>query len=645
MTQTCTINACSSSNGTNSPVTTALFTLAGSTGTNGSGTSTNTDTGTGSTSTGSVSNVIAGPLPSPWTNSDIGTVQLPGDSTASNGTFQVSGSGADIWGTADAFQYAYQPLNGNGDIIARVVKVDPTDPWSKAGVMIRETLSASSPQAMTVISSGAGAAFQRRASAGGITSHTAGPNVTAPYWVRMTRTNSTFSSYVSADGNSWTLVGTQTMSMGTNAFVGLCSTAHTTTNALNNALLDNITVNGSIVTGTNGSGSDTNSTGGSTNSTPTNTVGGLTAPWVSKDIGSVGSAGTGSLSNGTFVVTGSGADVWGISDAFQFVYQPWNGDGEIVAKVNSVQNTDPWSKAGVMFRSDLTATSAQAMTIVSAGAGTAFQRRNTTGGTSVNTGGPSVAAPYWVRMVRAGNVFTSYVSTDGSTWTQVGSDTVTMGTACYVGLVDCSHNNSAASTDTFTNVRTSTTAAGGLPTPWSQGDIGSVGKPGSGSATNGTFAITGSGADIYGTADAFHYVYQKWSGNGSIIAKVNSVQNTDPWAKTGVMFRETLDANSKNAMMVISSGAGAAFQRRQGTGAYAVNTAGGNYAAPYWVKLSRNGNTFTAYVSSNGTSWTQVGADTISMASTIYVGIPMTSHNNTTSGTASVSNVTVSSSL
>jgi regulation of enolase protein 1 (concanavalin A-like superfamily) len=611
------------------------------------------DTNTGSTnvvggvtdtnSTGTVSNIVATPLPSPWTNSDIGTVQVAGESVATNSAFEVSGSGADIWGTSDAFQYAYQPVTGNADVIARVVSVSPTDPWAKSGVMIRETLDAGSAHAMTVVSSGAGAAFQRRASSGAYTVHTSGPNVKAPYWVRLTRTNSTFNSYVSADGNSWTLVGTQTMTMGNSAFVGLCSTAHTTTNGVNNAVLDSITVNGAAP---DTNSTSTNSDGGTTNSVPTNTVGNLVAPWVSKDVGPVGSAGTGTLSNGTFVVTGSGADIWGTSDAFQFVYQPWTGDGEIVAKVNSVEKTDPWAKAGVMFRSDLTATSAHAMTVISAGAGAAFQRRTVTGGGSTHTGGPYVTAPYWVRMVRAGNVFTSYVSTDGSTWTQVGSDTITMGNTCYVGLVACAHNNSASSAATMSNVRTATaTTATGLPSPWAQSDIGSVGKAGSGTAADGTFTITGSGADIYATADAFHYVYQKWTGNGSIIAKVNSVQNTDPWAKAGVMFRETLNANSKHAMMVVSAGAGAAFQRRQGTGAYSVSTAGGNYTSPYWVKISRNGNTFSAYISSNGTSWTLVGTDSISMASGIYVGIPMTSHNNSTSGTASVSNVTVSSSL
>ncbi|MGZ4987127.1 MAG: polysaccharide lyase family 8 super-sandwich domain-containing protein, partial [Limisphaerales bacterium] len=410
-------------------------------------------------------------------------------------------------------------------------------------------------------------------------------------------------------------------------------------NGVNNAIIDSITINGSLAS-TNGSSTNTNI--GGTNSVPTNTVGGLVAPWVSKDVGPVAVPGTANLTNGTFTVQGSGTDIWGVSDAFQYVYQPWTGDGEIIAQVNSVQNTASWAKAGVMFRSDLTATSAHAMMVISSGAGAAMQYRSTTGGTSYNVSGPNVKAPYYVRLVRAGNVFTSYVGTDGSTWTQVGSTTISMGSQIYVGLVVNAHTSSSTlNTWTFSNVRT----VSGLPAPWSQSDIGSVGKAGSGTLSNGTFTVTASGADIWNTADAFHYVYQKWSGNGSIIAKVNSVQNTDPWAKTGVMFRETLNANSSHAMMVVSAGAGTAFQRRQSTGAYMVNTAGGNYTAPYWVKLSRNGNTFTAYVSADGTSWTQVGTDTISMASTIYVGLPLTSHNNTTSATASVSNVTVSSAL
>ncbi len=101
-----------------------------------------------------------------------------------------------------------------------------------------------------------------------------------------------------------------------------------------------------------------------------------------------------------------------------------------------------------------------------------------------------------------------------------------------------------------------TTTLSGLPAPWVDADIGSTGLAGSGSYLNGSFTVKGSGADIWGTADALNYVYQPITTNVEIIAKVNSVQGTDVWAKAGVMVRETLNAGSTQAIMLISSASG-----------------------------------------------------------------------------------------
>ena len=51
--------------------------------------------------------------------------------------------------------------------------------------------------------------------------------------------------------------------------------------------------------------------------------------------------------------------------------------------------------------------------------------------------------------------------------------------------------------------------------------------------------MVGSGEDIQGTADEFRYVYQTATGNCEIKARVTGVGNTNPWAKAGVMIRET----------------------------------------------------------------------------------------------------------
>ena len=182
---------------------------------------------------------------------------------------------------------------------------------------------------------------------------------------------------------------------------------------------------------------------------------GLPVGWQSQDIGSVGLAGTASYSTGTFTVKASGNDIWDTSDAFRYVFQSLNGDGQIVARVASEQNTDSWAKAGVMFRNSLDASSMQVLMAITPGNGAAFQYRSTNGGLSSHIGGPSVVAPYWVKLVRSGNTFTGYVSSDGTTWTQVGSTTVSMASNIYVGLALTAHNNSVLNTSTFDNVTVS----------------------------------------------------------------------------------------------------------------------------------------------------------------------------------------------
>jgi phosphatidylserine/phosphatidylglycerophosphate/cardiolipin synthase-like enzyme/regulation of enolase protein 1 (concanavalin A-like superfamily) len=187
-----------------------------------------------------------------------------------------------------------------------------------------------------------------------------------------------------------------------------------------------------------------------------------------------------------------------------------------------------------------------------------------------------------------------------------------------------------------------TTAGSGggvLPAPWRDRDIGSVGIAGSAQYSNGTFTVRASGADIWGTADAFHYVYQSRSGDSSIVARVGGVTNTSGWAKAGVMFRATLDANSAQAFMLVSAANGVSFQRRLTTGSTSVSTTVAG-APPQWVRLDRSGNTLTAYHSNDGSTWTLVGTATVTMPETIFVGLAVTSHNNAALTTATFDSVT-----
>lgn len=208
-------------------------------------------------------------------------------------------------------------------------------------------------------------------------------------------------------------------------------------------------------------------------------------------------------------------------------------------------------------------------------------------------------------------------------------------------------NNKFVSTSTIHNITVLGDPAGtGLPSPWLNQDVGSTSPAGGASYAAGTFTLnTGNGTEFYGTtADAFQYVYQPISGDHTITARVASLNSSDAIkAESGVMIRETLTSNSTYALMGVTSGRGLQFQYRTTTGAVSSNVGGASGVAPYWVRLVRAGNTFTAYQSSNNTTWTQVGtSQTIAMTTAAYIGLPFCQHG-TGTGTATVDNVTVTS--
>ena len=144
----------------------------------------------------------------------------------------------------------------------------------------------------------------------------------------------------------------------------------------------------------------------------------------------------------------------------------------------------------------------------------------------------------------------------------------------------------------------------------------------------GTYTITASGTDIWDQSDEFHFAFKTLSGAGSIVAKVESVDDTDAWAKAGVMIRETLDADSKHAMMIVSYASGVSFQRRIETGNNSFNDDTSNITAPYWVKIERGlAGSFTAYSSANGSTWQKVGvSENIQMGTNVYIGLAVTAH-------------------
>ena len=160
-------------------------------------------------------------------------------------------------------------------------------------------------------------------------------------------------------------------------------------------------------------------------------------------------------------------------------------------------------------------------------------------------------------------------------------------------------------------------------------------------ASAGTFTISAGGTDIWGLADEFHFIYQPITGDLDVIARVASLTRADAWSKAGVMIRESLAAGSRHAMVAASAAQGYTFQRRLETAGLSISTAGPSTGPPGWVRLVRTGDVFKGYHSANNITWTLIGHEVIPLGDTVYVGLPVTSHNPQVAAVAVIDAVTV----
>jgi len=161
---------------------------------------------------------------------------------------------------------------------------------------------------------------------------------------------------------------------------------------------------------------------------------------------------------------------------------------------------------------------------------------------------------------------------------------------------------------------------------------------------DGSIIMSAIGTDIWNTTDQFRYAYKSLSGDGSVTVRVDSLVRSNEWAKAGVMIRETLEPGSQHAFVALTPTAshGASFQRRPVAGGDSANTDVADVPIPYWVKLTRTGNTFTAQQSADGVAWVDIAvspAVTVQMASSVYIGLAVTSHDASISTVAEFSNL------
>jgi RHS repeat-associated protein len=699
-------------------------------------------------------------LPSGWADADVGTVSQAGSATFSGATFTITAGssgtgGGGIGGTADGMHFVYQTLRGDGTIIARLTSMQ----GGQAAVMIRETLNPAAADVNEVYPVG-NIYLQDRPSTAASTSlqppYGAG-GYSPPLWFKLVRSGDLFTGYLSSDGVNWNLLGSTPVVMADTVYIGLgvSGFSSTVTATFDSVSISTTTASAPTITGLSpstasigeqvsilGTNFGTSQNGGTvllngasvavnsweetaiTFTVPAGATSGavmvsvapsqnftnpahlevtgqpLPSYWWNQDVGAVGSQiGNSTFSGGTFTVTGGGTGLNGTADQMQFAYAQLAGDGSIVARVTSITA----GQAAIMIRETLNPGSAD-VSVISNG-NIFMQDRPSTGATTslVNgcCGTSGYPPPVWLKLVRAGNTFTGYVSNDGNTWVSLGTATVSMATDVYIGLAvsgggslatgsfdSVSINSSTATAPVISGLSATTASVGSqveifgtgfgagqgaslvflngtsvpinlwsstsivftvptgattgpllvslaptmndsnpvhlqittqpLPGPWLDQDVGAANPAGSATYSGGIFTVTGSGSGFGGTADGMHFVYQSLSGDGSIIARLTAQYN----AQAGIMIRETLTPGAADAYVYYYPNQGY-LMYRPSTGASSNSQAAFlSMTYPYWLQLVRNGNAFTAYMSSDGVNWTQIGASvTITMAQTVYMGL------------------------
>jgi len=194
----------------------------------------------------------------------------------------------------------------------------------------------------------------------------------------------------------------------------------------------------------------------------------VSSPWISQEIGAVGGTGAAGQSGGTFTLVGGGADIWGTSDAFHYVYTPMSGDGYIEARVASMKDpaVNYYSRAGIMIRDTNTdgttsvGSNQVSLMLHTTDGGIRMQYRTSTNGGTGETAPASLAsarAPYWLRLERTGNTIVGKVSTDHVNWTTVDTISVTMSSTVLIGMALTPRDNNYLHFASFDHVSSTVT--------------------------------------------------------------------------------------------------------------------------------------------------------------------------------------------
>lgn len=363
--------------------------------------------------------------------------------------------------------------------------------------------------------------------------------------------------------------------------------------------------------------------------------------------------------DGGFALSAAGADVWkGGSqndDAYGAIYQAAavSSGTSVTARVSSQNDTNPWAKTGVMIRNDMTQpgqSPGYAIMAVTPKNGLVFEWDSNGDGyvDSESKVVQDTSRPVWLRLARSGSQISAHYSFDGTTYSQLGTAVTLPGIATTQGggIFTTSHDTTQAQTNFVDGLQITTNVAAAYSTFATGSAI--VGANGS------TISLGGNGKDVWQGGnqhdDAYAALYQpgSMSSGESVTVKVSAQTDSNSWAKTGVMVRNSISQpglSSGYAVVAVTPGNGVVLEWDSNGDGYIDSEQRANVATnvPIWVRLTRSGGQVTGYYSTNGTTFTAIGAAvTQPGASTNQdAGAFTTSHNPTSFAVNTLAGLTI----
>jgi hypothetical protein len=557
-----------------------------------------------------------------WTGMDIGVAPSPGSSQLDeSGVALLTSSGEDVGGTSDSLHYLYQLMNGDGEIVARVLNMGGTNQFAKAGIMLRDGLSAGSRNLALLLTAGQEIGCQWRTVSNGHTGHDlAGQTGSVPYWVKIVRSGNWVGGYCSADGNTWKLMGWQNLDgLAQQVYVGLLAANNggtgTTMATFDQMAIASVNL-ADVLSPAIGNGEGLN--GDFFDNRHLFGVPSVNRVDAEINFGYPDTITVSSPKHDEF------AERWTGEIQAQFT-EPYalslSSDDGVRMWLNENLVIDNWSSHS---NKEMTA-------IANLVAGQHYLIRieyfQNHGGSKLRLAWSSPSTPKEV--IPQSQLYSQPTDVDGNGLPDIWEQH-------YFGQTGVDANADPDG-DGLTNLQewrrhwNPTNALNwGVPNNWTHGDIENRGysdaSAGDASYNDGIFTVSSKGREIWQRVDDFHYVYQALGTNGVMVVRVLGMDGVNTQAKAGLMVRETLDNNARNFLLALTADNNLWSQFRSVAGDITskgqVQT---NTASVNWLKLVRNNDWIGGYISMDGTNWMLYDWQTLTgLPTQVFVGMFVT---------------------